>query len=83
MLLILGVAATFTAGAGYERPMDDGSGGPWMNWSLDGTCPPGQLCAEWPSESTNTITVCCVPYDAIDTYEYSYCQTFLFLRPLV
>lgn len=66
--LALGLAG-FQTLAADPVPFEAGSG-PWRNGAPEESCPQGTICAEWPDEENNTVTVCCVDQSIIGTYQY-------------
>ncbi len=82
VLSIVSLGVVLAAQARYEIPNDDGTGGPWLNWQNSPSCSEGTLCAEWPNENINIVVVCCISPEAVATYDYGGCETFLFQRPL-
>jgi len=81
LLITLGVAVAFSAGAKGSWPVWDASGGPWQNFTYDG-CPPDMICGEWPQPGLGNSVVCCIPEHAQGQYDHTYCQDYLFIRPL-
>lgn len=44
--------------------------GPWRSAAPEESCPQGTICAEWPDEAQNTVTVCCIDPALVGTYQW-------------
>ncbi len=86
ILLALGGAAVFTAGA--QLPPPAGMGGPWVNAASSYDCQQesaGTICAEWPNALNNTVTVCCIPEALVGTnqgFPLNDCDVYLTTRAI-